>query len=88
MKMPEGFTEHKGGAAPVSPDQFVETLIRTGNGFGSGGITRARYHLWEHKHHDKGIGAVVGYRLAQAGEQPALDVTARHRTVSKLPTAL
>lgn len=87
MKMPKGFIEHKGGPIPVDPERFVETLIRTADGFGSGGVGRATYHLWEHHHHDKGVGAVVGYRLARPGEPPALDLTARRRSPSQLPVA-
>jgi hypothetical protein len=76
-KLPDGFTVHNGGAMPIAPDQLVEALIKTNEGIGSAGIRKASEHEWRRAKHPKGIGSVVGYRTAQRGERPLLDLTAR-----------
>lgn len=77
VKLPDGFTAHDGKACPVDPEQFVETIIRTDEGLGTGGVSRARLHDWSAKAHKDGIGAVVGYRVATRGEESLLDPTER-----------
>lgn len=67
------FKKHGGGPCPVDPERFVETLILTAEGIGSGGVTKARLHSWETFSEDGGLGTVVGYRLAWRGEKAKLD---------------
>lgn len=76
---PDGFIRHYGEGCPVDPDQFVEAIIRTAEGYGSTGVVRARLHNWTAKAHEKegGLGEVVGYRLAVRGEPAALDLFER-----------
>lgn len=64
------FIKHKGGACPVDPDSYVEPIIRTAEGFGSGGVVLARTHFWEADNHEGGLGAIVAYRPARRGEEP------------------
>lgn len=79
FKFPKGFTKHPGDGCPVNPDTFIEAIIRTAEGFGSSGVTRARLHDWTAEAHEpqKGLGEVVGYRLAQPGEAPRFSATER-----------
>lgn len=73
MELPEGFTLHDGGPCPVDADSYVEPLIQTSEGLGSGGVAKARMHDWVAANHPDGLGAVIAYRPASAGEEPALD---------------
>jgi hypothetical protein len=68
--VPDGFILHDGGECPVFPDQYVEMLVRTGEGLGSSGIIKAKLQHWEDSEHEGGYGAVVAYRLAQRKEPP------------------
>lgn len=68
--LPAGFTKHKGGKCPVEPDARVLFVIRTSEGLGIAGPMRASEHEWKHSAHDDGLGAVVGYRLAEPGDRP------------------
>lgn len=68
--LPKGFKRHRGGKCPVDPNSYVEPLIRTSEGIGSGGIVRASDHEWSSKHHKDGLGAIVAYRPAVRGEPP------------------
>jgi hypothetical protein len=71
----KGFKHHDGGNCPVDPEQYVETIIRTAEGYGSGGVTKALVHFWNYEAHDEeaGLGEVVGYRLAKRGEEALID---------------
>ena len=66
--LPEGFIAHDGGECPIDPDTYVDCIIRTSEGLGHSGVARAKLHEWDELQHPGGIGAVVGYRLAQKGE--------------------
>ena len=72
FKLPNGFKHHHGDGCPVNPEQYVEAIIRTSEGFGSAGVTKAQYHDWTFEAHEPegGLGEVVGYRMAKAGERP------------------
>lgn len=72
FKFPKGFKKHNGKGCPVDETTYVETIIRTDDGFGSGGVTQAKYHDWINEAHvpQGGLGEVVGYRLADRGETP------------------
>lgn len=76
-ELPEGFIAHGGGECPVDPESYVEPLIQTSEGLGSGGVCKARMHDWVAANHPDGLGAVIAYRPASAGEEPALDLRAR-----------
>lgn len=73
--LPEGFTAHKGGDIPVDPSTYVIAAIRTSEGLGFNGPTRAGDHEWKHDRHEDGLGAIVGYRLAARNEP--VDLTHR-----------
>lgn len=68
MTLPKGYKAHSGKDMPVDPETLVDCIIRTADGLGHSGVTRARYHEWDPALHEKGIGAVVGYRVASAYE--------------------
>jgi hypothetical protein len=57
--LPEGFVRWRGGECPVAPEEHVELMIRTAQGFGSSGVVRASYHDWKPA---KGLGSIAGYR--------------------------
>lgn len=71
VALPPEFTAHDGGACPVDPESYVEPIIRTAQGFGSGGVVKARTHFWEADKHEGGLGAIVAYRAARAGDAPS-----------------
>lgn len=83
LKIPKGFIHHDGGECPVEPDALVECLCRTIDGFGSAGVTRARYHEWDASKHEGGYGAVVAYRLAD-NYSPAIHPHERAASPGKL----
>lgn len=68
----KGFKRHHGGPRPVGADQYVEAIVRTAEGFGSSGVIRADRQQWEMDANpeEAGLGVVVGYRLAECGEEP------------------
>lgn len=71
FRLPKGFRVHRGGPCPVPGEQYVEAIIRTADGFGSSGVMLALMFDWTWKAHEPegGLGEVVGYRLAERGEQ-------------------
>lgn len=73
----KGFKKHGGGPCPLDPESYVETLILTAEGIGSGGVTKAKLHSWETFSEEAGLGTVVGYRLARRGEDPLLGAAVR-----------
>jgi len=77
IDLPEGFIRHDGGAMPVSPDEYVEVLIDTVDGIGSGGVRKAKYDIWEHDQHENGHGRVLWYRKAKRGEEPIFHISHR-----------
>lgn len=68
MTLPKNYLRHKGGGCPVDPEQFVDCIVRTAEGFGHSGVMRAKLHEWRASEHPDGIGAVVGYRLSSKAE--------------------
>jgi len=62
-RVPAGFHKHKGKKAPCLPDEYVEVVIRTSQGYGIAGPMKAMTHDWNPAHHPKGLGAVVAYRV-------------------------
>jgi hypothetical protein len=72
--IPEGYTLHDGSGLPsdVEPEQFVDLIIRTGEGLAHSGVVRARTHFWDQDAPDT-FGHIVAYRLAQLGEDIDVD---------------
>jgi hypothetical protein len=70
ISLSKEFIKHDGGPCPIDPESYVEPIIRTSEGFGSGGVVLARTHFWEADKHEAGLGAIVAYRLARRGEEP------------------
>lgn len=68
IALPEGFIRHKGGDCPIDPNDYIEPIVRTSEGFGVGSIAQARFSEWPHDMHEAGLGAIVAYRPAQRGE--------------------
>lgn len=67
--MPKGFTRHRGGKCPVEPGERVILVIRTAEGLGFSGPSRASDHEWKHDQHEDGLGAIIGWRLAADDDQ-------------------
>ncbi len=82
LKMPDGFTAFSGTTRPVGEHEFVEVLVRTVEGFGSSGIMRANLFDWN----SQGMGGVVGYRSANAGEDAKIDRFERGSSPARLKT--
>lgn len=66
--LPKGYKAHRGKKCPVEPSEHVDLIIRTTDGLGHSGVCRASFHDWDTSHHPGGIGAIVGWRLAEPGE--------------------
>lgn len=77
MRLPRGFKAHDGGECPLDPDAYVETLIQTSEGVGSGGVAQARVHDWVAANHPGGLGAVLAYRMAVKDEEAHFHARAR-----------
>lgn len=61
-KLPAGFHRRtKAGKCPVPEDSRVELMIRTAEGIGSSGVTKAAFHDWSIA--PSKVGGIVGYRL-------------------------
>lgn len=59
--LPEGFTRRTTGKCPYPPEARVELMIKTKEGIGSSGITKAGLHDWSVP--SSKIGGIVGHRL-------------------------
>jgi hypothetical protein len=68
MNLPDGYTATDGLTCPVTPSTTVDCIVRTSEGLGHSGPMRAQYQDWIAADFPGGIGAVVGYRLADQGE--------------------
>jgi hypothetical protein len=72
--IPKGYKPYDGKGCPTNPEQYVDLIIRTAEGFGHSGAVRARLHDWEQNESD-GLGHVVAWREADRWEE--IDLRAR-----------
>jgi hypothetical protein len=66
-RIPAGYHRHKGKAMPVLPDEYVDVIVRTSQGFGFSGPMKAMLHDWNPANHPDGLGAVVAYKVVEFG---------------------
>jgi hypothetical protein len=71
--LPKGYKAYDGKGCPVDGDQFVDLIIRTGEGLAHSGRTRARFHGWEHP--NGRLGNIVGWK--KAGREDEFDTFIR-----------
>jgi hypothetical protein len=67
-RVPEGYTRHKAKDMPCLPDEYVDVIVRTAQGFGIAGPMKAFLHDWNPDNHPRGIGAVVAYKVVGFGQ--------------------
>jgi hypothetical protein len=69
--LPEGFTPHHGGSPPpeITESTRVVLAIRTVDGVRFSMPGPAGAHIWEENLHDDGLGAVLGWKLADSPER-------------------
>lgn len=67
-RIPDGYHRHNGKKMPCLPDEYVDVIIRTAEGFGHAGPMKAWLQDWNPANHTKGIGAVVAYKVVEFGK--------------------